>query len=262
MSNDTNAVNPKLAAATGLYLEGIRDGNPEAALNKYTGHRYTQHSTGVGDGKEGFMTFFTPFLERNPDRNIQVIRAIVDGSYVFCHVFQSLNQGEAQWVTMDMFDTDNNDRIIEHWDVIAPYQQDTVSGNDMVAGPADVAELNLTDSNKALVKEFSKQVLIERRYDNVAEFVADDLIQHDPIVANGASGLQTALETGSIGEYDMLFKVIGQGNFVVTYSKVFQAGNDHAVFDVYRVAENKIVEHWNLAEQILPREQWGNSGKF
>ena len=103
----------KITNAKGLYLEGIRDGNMQEALDKYTGDRYTQHSTGVGDNKEGFMEFFVPFMERNPVRDIQVIRAIEDGQYVFVHVYQSLNNGEAKWVTADLFDTDDNDRMIE-----------------------------------------------------------------------------------------------------------------------------------------------------
>ena len=62
--------------ALGLYMEGIRDGNALEALNKYTGRRYTQHSTGVANGKQGFLDFFTPFLERTPKRDIRVIRLI------------------------------------------------------------------------------------------------------------------------------------------------------------------------------------------
>ena len=112
-------MNRKLATATALYMEGIRDGNARLAVETYTGDRYTQHSTGVRDGVEGFVAFFEPFLERNPDRDIRVIRGWEDGQYVFVHAFQSLNGGESEWVTTDFFDTDENDKIIEHWDVIA-----------------------------------------------------------------------------------------------------------------------------------------------
>lgn len=59
--------------AINLYMEGIRDGNARAAVTKYTGDRYTQHSTGVRDGIEGFVEFFEPFIARNPKRDIQII---------------------------------------------------------------------------------------------------------------------------------------------------------------------------------------------
>lgn len=41
--------------AAGLYLDGIRDGHLREALDRHVGARYTQHSTGVADGKEGFL---------------------------------------------------------------------------------------------------------------------------------------------------------------------------------------------------------------
>ncbi len=76
----------RISNAKGLYLEGIRDGNMVQALDKYTGDRYTQHSTGVRDGKEGFIEFLTLFLEHNKVRDIQVVRTIEDGNFIFCHV--------------------------------------------------------------------------------------------------------------------------------------------------------------------------------
>jgi predicted SnoaL-like aldol condensation-catalyzing enzyme len=48
----------RLENARNLYMEGIRDGKPREAVTKYTGDRYTQHSTGVKDGVEGFVEFF------------------------------------------------------------------------------------------------------------------------------------------------------------------------------------------------------------
>ena len=53
----------KLENATNLYMEGIRDGNARQAVTKYTGKRYTQHSTGVRNGIEGFVAFFEPFFD-------------------------------------------------------------------------------------------------------------------------------------------------------------------------------------------------------
>lgn len=107
----------KLENVKRLYLEGIRDGDAKAALDRYIGERYTQHSTGVGDGKQGFLDFFLPFLDRNPERDIRIVRAIEDGPYVFCSAFQSLNGGAAKWVTMDLFYTGSDDRILEHWNI-------------------------------------------------------------------------------------------------------------------------------------------------
>ena len=61
-----------LENAKALYLTGIRDGRPREAAERYLGKRYTQHSTGVKDGPEGFIEFFEAFVARNPDREIEI----------------------------------------------------------------------------------------------------------------------------------------------------------------------------------------------
>jgi len=57
-------MNQKLKNAQSHYLEGIRDGNVREAVTQYTGDRYTQHSTGVNDGIESFVEFFSPLSKK------------------------------------------------------------------------------------------------------------------------------------------------------------------------------------------------------
>ncbi|MEO0370521.1 MAG: nuclear transport factor 2 family protein [Pseudomonadota bacterium] len=245
-----------------IYLEGIAGGNAREAVMTYTGHRYTQHSTGVGDGAEGFLEFFEPFVERNPKREIEIVRVLEDGRWVFCNAYQSLNDGAAQWVTMDMFYTDADGLILEHWDTIAPFVAKTASGEDMVGGTTKVDGAADTDASKDLVLEFTKQVLQEGDHGKLGTFVAPDVIQRAPQIGAGLAGFEVWLGSQDAGRYEMLFQLMGQGDLVVTYGKRHARGKDIAVFDVYRVANGLIVEHWMNEEQIGPRETWGNSGKF
>ena len=255
----------KIENAKGLYLEGIRDGNLVEALDKYTGDRYTQHSTGVGDNKEGFAAFFIPFIKRNPVRDIQVVRAIEDGRYVFVHVYQSLNNGAAKWVTADLFDTDDDDRMIEHWDVIAPYVEETASGRTMVDGPTEVEDLDKTGENKTIVRAFVDDVLIGGKFDKVTDYISTEQYdQHSPEVEDGLAGIQKHMATIGQrgGKYVKVHHLIGQGNFVVIFSHAQKDGGDWAYFDIFRLKDSKIVEHWDVQERILPKDQWNNSGKF
>ncbi|MEM8984931.1 MAG: hypothetical protein AAGC71_18115, partial [Pseudomonadota bacterium] len=185
----------KLDNAKALYLEGIRDGNAEEAVKKYTGDRYTQHSTGVADGVAGFLAFFEPFIARNPVRDIRIVRGFEDGQYVFVQAYQELNGGRDKWITTDLFDTDANDRIIEHWDVIGPVVETTVSGHSQIDGPTEVADLSETASNKSIVAKFADEVLIGGNFDRATDFVsADRYIQHNPLVDNGISGFAAFAE--------------------------------------------------------------------
>ena len=250
----------KIHHATGLYLDGIRDGNIWGALQAHTGARYTQHSTGVGDGKQGFADFFAAFVQRYPVRNVHIIRAIEDGQYVFLHVLQSLNNGASQWVTADLFDTDDNDRVIEHWDVIQEFQTETQSGCSMIDGPTEVGDLAQTDNNKALVQEFCDCVLIGRQFDKATDFISSKhYVQHHP---NIADGFATWVKAARAIHYWKVHRLMGQGHFVVTLSHT-QIGKSHyCVCDIFRLSSGLIVEHWDVTEKILAPEEWNNQGKF
>ena len=259
-------MNPKLKNAVGLYMEGIRDGKAREAVTKYTGDKYTQHSTGVKDGVEGFVEFFEPFIERNPKRDIQVLRSIVDGDYVFLHVYQNLNDGEAQWVTTDFFHTDEHDKIIEHWDVISAYSDSTPSGHTSTDGPTEILDLDKTEENKELVRKVIFDGLMEGgNPSNLPNYIAENYIQHNKDVPDGLKPfLDLASRQPRSLNYKEIVLLVGQGNFVATLSKANwndeELNQDYAQVDIFRIENGKVVEHWDNVEPVP--EVNVNSGKF
>ena len=244
----------RLDNAKALYLEAIRDGNPVEAINAYAGDRYTQHSTPVKDGRAGFIEFFGEFLERNPIRDVEIIRAFEDGQFVFLHVTQILNDGEFRYATADIFDTDGEGKLIEHWDLIQEMPAITASGDSMVDGPTESTDLDKTEANKDRVRSFMTEVLVNGNRDAFADHISTETyIEHSPTVGAGFEGF---------GAYDSIHNLIGSGNFVAALSQMKMAGVNSAVIDLFRVEDDRIVEHWNVIETITPQETWVNSGKF
>ncbi|ANQ49321.1 nuclear transport factor 2 family protein [Flammeovirga yaeyamensis] len=260
-------MNPKLENARNLYMEGIRDGNAREAVTKYTGDRYTQHSTGVRDGIEGFVEFFEPFIKRTPKRDIQIVRSMVDGQYVFVHAYQNLNDGAAQWVTTDFFDTDENDKIVEHWDVIAEYYDNTPSGHTATNGHTGLTDLDKTDENKALVKSYIENILMDGGdADKLGDYISkDQLTQHSKQLEDGYDALYKVLsDTNRPLNFKEIALLVGQGNFVATLCKAnYNDGKmdqDLAQVDIYRIENGKIVEHWDNVEPVPENDV--NGGKF
>jgi predicted SnoaL-like aldol condensation-catalyzing enzyme len=252
----------KYQNAVNLYLEGIRDGHYREAVAKYTGERYTQHSTGVKDGQKGFIEFFESFVQRNPKRDIQIIRGWEDGQYVFVQAYQNINNGEAEWVTTDFFDTDANGKIIEHWDVISAYADASPSGHTAIDGPTEITDLDKTEANKALVRELIQEVLMPGGNPHrVDEFIAEQYIQHNKDVPDGLAAFkQLALNPNRELNYDEIVLLVGQGNFVATLCKANWSGKPYAQVDIFRIENGKVVEHWDNAEPVP--ENPVNSGKF
>ncbi len=248
----------------GLYLTGIRDGQPEAAVAAHTGLRYRQHSTGVPDGQEGFVAFFKDFIARNPKREIDIVRAFQDGDKVFVQAYQSLNDGEAEWVTGDFFDSDGSGQIIEHWDVIGAMAPSNASGHTLIDGPTEVADRDKTDANRALVKEFVKSCLIERQIDRLPDFIsAEEYVQHGSEIADGLGAFVEFFKPAACPlSYQECFLVVAEGNFVATLNRARWHDQDLCQVDLYRVDANKIVERWDLSEPVPPAEELVNSGKF
>ena len=184
---------------------------------------------------------------------------------MFVHAYQSLNDGEAEWVTLDFFDTDEDDRIIEHWDVIAEYSSSTPSGHTSVDGPTEVADLDRTDENKALVRALVEDVLMTGgNPHNIDRYISSmQYIQHNREVADGLEHFRAlALDPDRRLSYDEIVLLVGQGNFVATLCRANWEGAPYAQADLFRIEDGLVVEHWDAAEPIGPEEEWANSGKF
>ena len=252
----------KLENAINLYMHGIRDGHPEEAIERYTGAAYKQHSTGVKDGKEGFIEFFQDFIKRCPEREIEVIRGWEDGRYIFVQVYQNINKGHREWVTTDFFDTDENGKIIEHWDVISLFFNSTPSGHTTLDGPTEITDLDKTDANKQVVRNMIENVLFANSDPSkVSSYFAENLIQHVKGAADGRANFKANIHAKDRTlYYQDIVLLVGQGNFVATLCKASWDAQDYAQVDIFRLEEGLIVEHWDNVEPVP--EISVNSGKF
>ncbi|MEM7338751.1 MAG: nuclear transport factor 2 family protein [Actinomycetota bacterium] len=262
-----SAASPALDNARRLYMEGIRDGNARQAVETYTGDRYTQHSTGVRDGVEGFVEFFEPFIERNTDRNIEIVRSVVDGRFVFLQAAQELNGGESRWVTTDLFDTDGNHRIIEHWDVIHELGGTNPAGRTQVDGATEITDLHLTEANKAVVMRLMTEAFCEEPTASFGDFIsAETYMNHNPDAPDGLEALmemdRMSRKSGERLFYKKVYQVVGQGNFVVSFAHQVWNDIDYAAFDIFRLEDGLIVEHWDNVETLPDPADLVNSGKF
>jgi predicted SnoaL-like aldol condensation-catalyzing enzyme len=98
-------------------------------------------------------------------------------------------------------------------------------------------------------------------------FDGDNYIQHNPNIPDQLSGLGKALDEwakqGITMKYDTIHKVLGEGNFVLVVSEGHLAGKHTSFYDLFRVENGKIAEHWDVIEPIAPKGSWkNNNGKF
>lgn len=243
-------------------LKAIETGEsaPVAVINP---KKYIQHNLGAADGLAGFGALLQALPKGSA--NVNTVRVFQDGDYVFTHTDYNFFGPK---IGFDIFRFENG-KIVEHWDNLQEKPATpNPSGHTMTDGPAQAADLDKTEANKALVRAFVDDILVNGRMDKLAGyFDGDNYIQHNPQIADRLSGLGAALQAmakaGVTMKYDRIHKVLGEGNFVLVVSEGQFAGKATSFYDLFRVQNGKIVEHWDTIETIPPRPEWKNAnGKF
>ncbi|MCP4410345.1 MAG: hypothetical protein GY807_21885 [Gammaproteobacteria bacterium] len=242
-------------------LKGIETGDAAAAA-VVNPDKYIQHNPQTHEGSEGLAALFKRLSKSSP--RVNIVRVFEDRDYVFAHTeydFASSNIG------FEVFRFEN-DLAIEHWDNIQQRQGPNPSGHTMVDGPTDATDLARTESNQEIVRSFVDDILINRRLEKLEHYIDNErYTQHNPRIADGLSALRSALKTTSdmciTIEYDRIHRLLGEGSFVLSVSEGSLSGVHSAFYDLFRVADGKLVEHWDTIEAIPPRIEWKNdNGKF
>lgn len=60
-------------------------------------------------------------------------------------------------------------------------------------------------------------------------------------------------------KYDEVQMALGQGNFVLPVSEGSFGRKYTSFYDLSRVENGKIAEHWAVMETIAPQDQWKNT---
>ena len=226
-------------------------------------NKYTQHNLGVADGLAGFGAL----LQQLPPNSAKVntVRAFEDGDLVFTQTDYNFFGPK---IGFDIFRFENG-KIVEHWDNLQETPANpNPSENTMIDGTTEIKDIDKTEENKTLVNNFVNDILVNGKMEKLAGyFDGDNYIQHNPNIANGLSGLGKALEymasQGITMKYDKVHRVLGEGNFVLTVSEGSFADKPTSFYDLFRVENGKITEHWDVMETIAPKEEWKNdNGKF
>lgn len=226
-------------------------------------NKYIQHNLVVADGLAGFGAL----LQQLPPNSAKVntVRAFQDGDLVFAQTDYNFFGPK---IGFDIFRFEDG-KIVEHWDNLQEKPENpNPSGHTMIDGTTEIKDLDKTEENKALVKNFVNDILVNGKMEKLAGyFDGDNYIQHNPQIADGLSGLGKALEymasQGITMKFDKVHRVLGEGNFVLVVSEGSFADKNTSFYDLFRVENGKIAEHWDVIETIAPKSEWKNdNGKF
>ena len=256
MTSDTLGANARQA-----MIDIFRKKDP-TAVDRYFGESLIQHDPHLADGPAGMKSLATEAAS-SPGADVTIYRTLVDGDFVLLHSrYQGLERYGGSAIAFDLFRFKDG-RIVEHWGGQEPQAPPNPSGRTQVDGPTEVLEREKTEANRTLVRTYRETVMVSLRFDRIEEFIdTAHYAQHASKIGDGVARLRdriasVAKEGGRLHLTPRRF--VAEGNFVLVLSEGDLPTGPTALYDLFRVENGKIVEHWDVLTPIPQRDQWKNS---
>ena len=227
---------------------------------------YKQHNLAYGTGRDAFVGSVSYLASAPIKTTVNNIRAFEDGDKVFLQTVYNF-AGAGEQVAFDIFRFDADGKIAEHWDNLAAKADPNPSGHTQVDGTLQKKDVDKEETRR-IVAGFVGDVLRGENPDKLTSYYdGDKYIQHNSAIADGLSGLGAALaamaEQGISMVYDKTHMVLADGDYALACSEGSFGGVPTTYYDLFRVENGFIAEHWDVMETLAAKETWQNSnGKF
>ena len=227
---------------------------------------YIQHNLAYGTGADAFTESVAYLASAPVKTTVHNIRAFEDGDKVFLQTVYNF-AGAGEQVAFDIFRFDGDGKIAEHWDNIADKAEPNPSGHTQIDGTLEKKDVDKEETRKT-VAGFVGDVLRGEHPEKLTSYYdGDKYIQHNTSIADGLSGLGAALaamaEQGIAMVYDKTHMVLADGNYALACSEGSFGGVPTTYYDLFRVENGYIAEHWDVMETVADRATWKNqNGKF
>ncbi|MDO4796696.1 MAG: nuclear transport factor 2 family protein [Coriobacteriales bacterium] len=246
-------------------IETFATGDAEKAASLLA-EGYVQHNLAYGTGRDAFVGSVKWLASAPVKTTVNNVRAFEDGDRVFLHTVYNF-AGAGEQVAFDVFRFDADGLIAEHWDNLADVAPANPSGHTQTDGTLEKVAVDREETRK-VVAGFVGDVLRGENPEALQSYYdGDAYIQHNTAIADGLSGLGAALaamaEQGIQMVYDETHFVLADGNYALAASSGSFGGAPTTYYDLFRVENGKIAEHWDVMETVADRDTWANdNGKF
>ena len=229
-----------------LYSEAFNQDKTDV-VKELAGTNYVQHDTSVPAGADGQIKLFSDIKAKIPGAVATVKHTAADGDLVAVHWQASATPdkettGEA---IVDLYRVAGG-KLVEHWDAVQQVPATTASGNSLFSdvyrypnGAPTISEAQEETNKQFAVNAYrtlfsGDLTILDKAWDPL-------YFQHNPQAGNGAAELKKMLQGAPAGGTAPRFaNTLADGDLVWVF------GADLPAVDIFRVANGKIVEHWDV----------------
>jgi predicted SnoaL-like aldol condensation-catalyzing enzyme len=251
-----------LGAAARQAMIDIFRNKDATAVDRWFGAAFVQHDPNLADGLAE-MKSLAAEVANSPAADITIYRTLVDGDFVLLHSrYDGVERYGTSAIAFDLFRFKDG-KIVEHWGGQEPVAPPNLSGRTQVDGPTEVVDREKTEVNRTLVRTYRETVMVSLRFDRIEEFIEGaHYAQHASKIGDGIARLRDRIASVA-KEGGQLFltprRFVAEGNFVLVLTEGELPSGPTALYDLFRVENGKLVEHWDVLTPIPPRDQWKNA---
>ncbi|MBR1219285.1 ester cyclase [Bradyrhizobium sp. U87765 SZCCT0131] len=121
--------------------------------------------------------------------------------------------------------------------------------------PARAADAAQLEANKKAVVEFYEKGLNQKDFDAAAKYFGAQYIQHNPGAPDGIAGFKTFVEmlrSKFPNSHSEIKRVFADGDYVILHVHAVREPGTRgtAIVDIFRLDNGKIVEHWDVRQDV------------
>jgi predicted SnoaL-like aldol condensation-catalyzing enzyme len=128
------------------------------------------------------------------------------------------------------------------------------------------ADTGRLQANKRTAVAFYDASINQKDYDKAVKFLGSQYKQHNPTAADGAAGLKgfiDFLKAKFPNQHGEIKQIIADGDLVAlhVHSTRGDGTPGRAIVDIFRLSHGKVVEHWDVIQDI-PEKSANDNGMF
>ena len=133
----------------------------------------------------------------------------------------------------------------------------------LLASPVSAADAATQEANKKTVLEFYEAGLNKKDFEAAAKFFGPRYIQHNPTAPDGIEGFKAFI--GFLREKfpdsrSEIKRAFADGDYVIlhVHNVPTPGSRGNAIINIFRLENGKVVEHWDVVQEIPEKAANGN----
>ena len=137
-----------------------------------------------------------------------------------------------------------------------------VAGHSSSSGVVAVPSAH--DTNKDITLAFYQAALNDKDFAKASRYLGSTYKQHNPHAQDGVTGFRQFIENLKAARPDSHSEVVrafSDGDYVILHVHKTQTPDDRgqAIIDIFRLQQGKIVEHWDVTQDVPEHTVSGNT---